>query len=44
MKIGIIIKLRRVNLNLTQKQVSKNIFISTKSISYWENDKIFSNM
>lgn len=41
MKISTIIKQRRLDLNLTQEQVSKQIFVSTKSISNWENNKNF---
>lgn len=41
MKISTIIKQRRLDLNLTQEQVAEQIFVSTKSISNWENDKNF---
>lgn len=41
MKISAIIKQRRLDLNLTQGQVAEQIFVSTKSISNWENDKNF---
>ncbi|EPB8188204.1 helix-turn-helix domain-containing protein [Clostridium perfringens] len=39
MKISIILKQRRLDLHLTQEQVAEKIFVSTKSISNWENDK-----
>lgn len=41
MKISAILKQRRLDLNLTQEQVAEQIFVSTKSISNWENDKNF---
>ncbi|MDU3337914.1 helix-turn-helix transcriptional regulator [Paraclostridium bifermentans] len=41
MKISTIIKQRRLDLNLTQEQVADQIFVSTKSISNWENNKNF---
>jgi len=41
MKISTILKQRRLDLNLTQEQVAEKIFVSTKSISNWENDKNF---
>lgn len=41
MKISAILKQRRLDLNLTQGQVAEQIFVSTKSISNWENDKNF---
>lgn len=40
-KSSIMIKQRRVSLNFTEEQVYEKIFISTKSISNWENNKIF---
>lgn len=41
MKISTILKQHRLDLNLTQEQVAEKIFVSTKSISNWENDKNF---
>ena len=41
MKISTILKQRRLDLNLTQEQVAEKIFVSTKSISNWENAKNF---
>lgn len=41
MKISTILKQRRFDLNLTQEQVAEKIFVSTKSISNWENDRNF---
>lgn len=41
MKISTILKQQRLRLNLTQEQVADKIFVSTKSISNWENDKNF---
>lgn len=41
MKISAILKQQRLDLNLTQEQVAEKIFVSTKSISNWENDKNF---
>lgn len=41
MKISAILKQRRLDLNLTQEQVAEKIFVSTKSISNWENAKNF---
>lgn len=41
MKISTILKQRRLDLNLTQDQVAEKIFVSTKSISNWENAKNF---
>lgn len=41
MKISTILKQRRLDLHLTQEQVAEKIFVSTKSISNWENDKNF---
>ncbi len=41
MKISTILKQQRLSLNLTQEQVADKIFVSTKSISNWENDKNF---
>lgn len=41
MKISTILKQHRLVLNLTQEQVAEKIFVSTKSISNWENDRNF---
>ena len=41
MKISTILKQHRLDLNLTQEQVAEKVFVSTKSISNWENDKNF---
>ena len=41
MKISTILKQHRLDSNLTQEQVAEKIFVSTKSISNWENDKNF---
>ncbi|WP_195948380.1 helix-turn-helix domain-containing protein [Paraclostridium bifermentans] len=41
MKISTILKQRRLDLNLTQEQVAEKVFVSTKSISNWENDRNF---
>ena len=41
MKISTILKQHRLDLNLTQEQVAEKVFVSTKSISNWENDRNF---
>ena len=41
MKISTILKQHRLDLNLTQEQVAEKVFVSTKSITNWENDRNF---
>lgn len=41
MKISTILKQHRLDSNLTQEQVAEKVFVSTKSISNWENDRNF---